>query len=127
MVQVLIVDDDEPTRAVLRLMLEDEGYVITEAVDGSAALAMLRASSTPLITLLDLDLPHADGLAVLSAVAATPALADRHHFILLTAVSRGRVQETDKICARLGVPVLRKPFEVDDLLCAIATAANEIA
>src|SRR5262249_14416068 len=112
MVEVLIVDDDEPTRDVLRMMLEDEGYIITEAVDGSAALDMLHASPPPLITLLALDLPHADGLAVLNAVAATPALAERHHFILLTAVSRRRVQETDEICARLGVPVLRKPFEV---------------
>ena len=126
MVQVLIVDDDKPTRDVLRFMLEEEGYIIAEAADGTSALNVLRASVTPLITLLDLDLPHADGVAVLNAVAATPTLTARHRFILLTAVSRRRVQEADEICARLGVPIQLKPFEMDDLLRAIADAAGTI-
>src|SRR5262245_51918255 len=110
MASVLVVDDDEATREVLRLMLEDAGYTVTEAADGIAALDVLHASATPLNTLLDLDLPRADGLALLTAVANEPTLAARHRFILLTAVARERVQHTDEIRARLGSPVVLKPF-----------------
>jgi len=124
---ILVVDDDEATRDVLRWVLEDAGYTVTEAADGLAALAVMRASITPLVTLLDLDLPRADGLAVLTAVASEPTLAARHRYILLTAVAPKRVEQTDEICARLAVPVVFKPFDVDDLMRAIALASADAA
>src|SRR5262245_27070661 len=113
---VLIVDDDEATREVLRLLVEDAGFLTSEATDGIAALDTLRASTTPLVTLLDLDLPHADGLAVLTAIADEPMLAARHRFIVLTALGPERVRLTDTVCAELGVKVLLKPFNIDDML-----------
>ncbi|HEV2405990.1 MAG TPA: response regulator, partial [Ktedonobacterales bacterium] len=62
MMRALVVDDDVDTRDVVRLLLEDVGYVVSEAKDGEQALDMLRASDVPLVVLLDLDLPRIDGV-----------------------------------------------------------------
>ncbi|HLJ81265.1 MAG TPA: response regulator [Ktedonobacterales bacterium] len=128
MVRVLIVDDDTDTRDVLRLIVEDAGYdAVTEATDGLETLAALRAGDVPEVVLLDLDLPRLDGLGVLNAVAADPTLAARYAFILLTALHQSRYQAATEICARLSVPLVLKPFNVDTLLDAVATAARRLS
>src|SRR5438876_738934 len=53
MAQVLLVDDDPALRCLLHAMLQDDGHVILETSDGVEALATVRASSAPLIVLLD--------------------------------------------------------------------------
>ncbi len=126
MVQVLVVDDDAPTREVLREVLELSGYDVVEAADGSAALDFLRAARTPVVTLLDLDMPRADGLDVLRTCAANPHALGCHRFILLTAVAQSRVQLATDLLTSLSVPVVLKPFDVDDLLSAVARAAQAL-
>ena len=127
MLHTLVVDDDKDTRDVLRLMLEDAGYVVAEATDGVETLDMLQASQVPLVVLLDLDLPRLDGVGVLHAVARDTRLADQHAFILLTAVSHSRYQQADEVCARLSVPLIVKPFSMDGLLAAVAAASSRLA
>src|SRR5437588_4005003 len=46
---VLVVDDDPDLRTVLRLLLEDEGYIVQLAGDGFAALARVQAETPDLI------------------------------------------------------------------------------
>jgi two-component system chemotaxis response regulator CheY len=121
---VLVVDDGIPMREVLRSMLEESGYVVSEAGDGAAALKALRASTVPLVALLDLDLPQGDGLDVLRAVAADTALSLRHRFILMTAVVQSRWEQASELRQRLHVPLKLKPFDVDDLLGVIGEAAE---
>lgn len=58
--QVLIVEDDDRIRAVLRLALEDEGYQVVEAADTPSALAEVR-SSLPDLVMVDLMLGEIDG------------------------------------------------------------------
>ncbi|MFF0344588.1 response regulator [Kribbella sp. NPDC004875] len=60
---LLLVDDEPRIRRVLRLALEDEGYLVAEAANGYDALAALRRE-TPDVVLLDLMLPDRDGFAV---------------------------------------------------------------
>ena len=127
MVQTLVVDDDQDTREVLRLVLEDAGYAVTEATDGVQTIAAIQASGVPLIVLLDLDLPQLDGVEVLRAVARDPRLAAQHSFILLTAVQHSRYQAAEEVCATLSVPLILKPFNLDVLLDAVATAAKRLA
>src|SRR5437763_2340683 len=62
-VDVLIVEDDAPTRQLLRLLLEQGGYRCAEAADGCEALALARAEP-PRCVLLDLRLPGLDGFTV---------------------------------------------------------------
>lgn len=126
MAHVLIVDDDVPTREVVRYVLEDMGHTVLEAGDGNTALDVMRASAMPLVVLLDLNMPHSNGLEVLNAVAANEALAMRHRFVLVTASTGTRLRATDQVREALAVPFLLKPFEIDDLLAAVGTEAHRL-
>ncbi|GAB6933672.1 response regulator transcription factor [Calditerricola satsumensis] len=61
--RILVVDDEAPMRALLRLFLEQNGFAVSEAEDGHAALARARAEQPDLI-LLDIMLPGLDGWQV---------------------------------------------------------------
>ena len=61
---VLVVDDDADLRALLRRMLEREGYVVAEADNGRAALERVQ-ERTPGAILLDLMMPEMDGFEFL--------------------------------------------------------------
>lgn len=121
---VLVVDDELGIRKMLREMLALEGYSTEEAVNGGPALDLMRASSQPLMVLLGLVMPDVDGEEVLEAVAGDPALAARHHIIMVTAntdrASSGRIAELRR---QLGVPLIPKPFVLDQILDALSEAA----
>lgn len=63
MTALLLVEDDPEVRLVLKLALEDEGYVVREAADGNTGLVQFR-SEPPDLVLLDLRLPDMRGLDV---------------------------------------------------------------
>jgi CheY-like chemotaxis protein len=66
--EVLVVEDDDAIREVLRDLLEGAGYVVQGARDGPVALAILRASERGLLVLLDNLLPGLNGAEVLAAL-----------------------------------------------------------
>lgn len=73
---ILVVDDEERIRRLLKMYLEKEGYAIDEAEDGESALRMATNRDYDLI-LLDLMLPGIDGIEVCSRlrqVKATPVV-----------------------------------------------------
>lgn len=119
---VLVVDDNSDIRETIRLTLEDEGYQVLEAPDGQTALAQLRATADPLIVLLDHLMPELDGLETLDTIAADPALAQRHAYIMLTADGRTEPVRLTSGGGAWHVPVVAKPFDLDDLLAAVARA-----
>lgn len=58
---VLVVDDYEDGRVILRRMLESKGFRVTEAADGEQAVEAVRRECPDLI-LMDLNMPRVDGL-----------------------------------------------------------------
>jgi DNA-binding response OmpR family regulator len=101
--RVLVVDDEPHIRTVLRGYLEAEGFAVTEAADGEAALAALRGEAPDLV-LLDVMLPGVDGLEVLRRLRTFSEV----YVILVTA----RSEEVDKLVG-LGVGAddyVTKPF-----------------
>ena len=64
---LLVVDDEPDVRALLRRMLEREGYAVTEAAGGRAALELVR-ERPPGAILLDLMMPEMDGFEFLEAL-----------------------------------------------------------
>jgi CheY-like chemotaxis protein len=71
--KILVVDDDETFRYVLLKILNDQGrYEVAEAVDGRAGLERLRTERFDLLV-LDLQMPHVDGFAVLQTLRSDPA------------------------------------------------------
>jgi DNA-binding response OmpR family regulator len=67
---LLFIEDDDQIRLALRLALEDEGYEVREASDGTSGLSTFRGSEVDLV-LLDLRLPDMSGFDVCRALRAT--------------------------------------------------------
>jgi two-component system, OmpR family, response regulator ResD len=69
---ILVVDDEERIRRLLRMYLEKEGYIIEEAEDGETALQMAQDKDFDLM-LLDLMLPGIDGIEVCTRLRQSKA------------------------------------------------------
>lgn len=123
---VLIVDDDPTLREVLRAILEEEGYPVLEAAEGKTALHLLRTSRERLVVLLDYLMPGVDGTGVVQAVCGDAVLSTRHAYILLTARARISLPVLE-LAETLSMPVMRKPFDLEDLLVAVAEAQQRVA
>jgi DNA-binding response OmpR family regulator len=65
--RILLVDDDEVTRELVRGVLERSGHEVREAVDGRAGLRELYATSPDLV-ILDVEMPELDGWATLERI-----------------------------------------------------------
>ena len=72
---VLIVDDDDDIRTVMRYALEADGYDVVTAASGAAALATLESTGRPAVVLLDLMMPDMSGGELLAAFRAKAAWA----------------------------------------------------
>ncbi|NNF69445.1 MAG: response regulator transcription factor [Acidimicrobiia bacterium] len=110
--QVLVVDDEEPIRDLVASYLRDEGFDVTEAATGEAALESLDRS-VPDLVVLDIRLPGIDGLEVLREIRKASDV----YVILLTA----RTEETDRV---IGLEVgaddyVTKPFSPRELVARI--------
>ena len=72
--RILIVEDQEDLRAILRDFLFASGYTVIEAVDGTESVAK-AASERPDLVLMDIQLPVLDGYDATSQIKALPGLA----------------------------------------------------
>jgi sigma-B regulation protein RsbU (phosphoserine phosphatase) len=72
--RILVVDDSEENREVLRRQLERDGHKVATASDGRKAIGLLKSESFDLV-LLDMLMPELDGHGTLIEIKADPALA----------------------------------------------------
>jgi CheY-like chemotaxis protein len=119
---VLVVDDDRSIRETLRVVLQEEGYTVSEAEDGQVALRILQASKEPMVVLLDLRMPVLDGERVLAFVAEDQRLSTLHAFLLITA--NPITEKLRRLLLQLQVPVIPKPFDLDKLIDIVADTAH---
>ena len=70
---VLVVEDTEDNRFMMRRLLEMTGYRVVEAMNGEEAVKVAQAE-TPQLILMDLSLPVIDGLAATRLIRKLPAL-----------------------------------------------------
>ena len=70
---ILVVEDQEDDRQIIRDMLAGTGYAITEAEDGEQALASL-AKERPDLILMEIQLPSMDGYETMRRIRTNPAL-----------------------------------------------------
>jgi type II secretory ATPase GspE/PulE/Tfp pilus assembly ATPase PilB-like protein len=103
---VLLVEDEEPLRRVLRDLLEREGFHVVEAADGVQALDEVDRSA-PDVLVLDLNLPRLDGYGVLSHLRARPGTA-KLPVIVLTA--KGEEDNEVRVFETGANDFLTKPF-----------------
>jgi len=112
---ILVVDDDPSITRVLRNYLEQAGFEVLVAYDGSSALHILRREK-PALLILDLMLPDRDGRDLTRTIRADAVLAATP-IIMLTA----RVEDTDKIVGlELGADdYITKPFNAGEVVARV--------
>jgi two-component system, OmpR family, alkaline phosphatase synthesis response regulator PhoP len=110
MEKILVVEDDRSIHKALRLLFEEEGYVVEFATDGAAALESFSASP-PVLVILDLKLPKMPGREVCRELKK---VAPETPIIVLSAAT----DEIDKIVLlELGADdYVTKPFSPKELL-----------
>ena len=118
--KVLIVEDDDSIRVLLRAVLTERGYEVIECVDGSTAFAKAH-DERPDVVLLDLGLPAVDGLTILDLIKAEPATADIP-VLVVTAWDSGEV--VARALQAGAVDYVRKPFHVGELSARVEAVAR---
>jgi DNA-binding NtrC family response regulator len=113
---ILLVEDRDSLRTMLRLALEGQGHQVVEASDQPQAIERLRHSS-PAVVLSDLRLPNGDGFGVLAAAKEIdPGLP----VIVMTAF--GGIQEAVQAMKAGAMDFLAKPVDPDHLLLLVERA-----
>lgn len=119
MPRILVVEDDAHLRTVIRMVLEQASYEVSEAPDGVIALDQL-ADSRPDLVLVDLKLPRLSGLELIERMKADPSTRSLP-VVLLT----GNTNAADDL--RRSLPVVLKPFEKASLLSTLKDALDRPA
>jgi CheY-like chemotaxis protein len=112
---VLIVDDDDAIRTLMRVALERFGLNCGTAVDGINALDQLKLARYAVI-LLDLMMPRLDGLGVIGHLRDEPG--ERPIVIIMTAFPE---RDQPPLDGTLVQAVVRKPFDVHELAGLVHT------
>jgi two-component system KDP operon response regulator KdpE len=116
--RVLVVDDEPAIRRFLRAALASQGYVVTEAEQGQAAIEAVQRNMTDLIV-LDLGLPDIDGLDVIRQIREAGSSVP---IIVLSSRSNelAKVEALD-----LGADdYVTKPFSIEELLARARAAGR---
>jgi two-component system cell cycle response regulator DivK len=108
---ILIIDDYEDNRELLRLMLEQEGHQVREARNGREGIKMAQ-EAPPDIALIDLSMPGLDGWGVLSELRAD----ERTQNISCAAVSAFADGARARALAHGFNAYLTKPYRRSDLI-----------
>ena len=115
---MLVVDDSALIRAILVASLEEQGYLVVEAEDGTEALEVCTIDP-PDVVLLDVVMPGLSGLEVLDRLQASPDLV---HVPVVCLTGRADVGDVVEALARGAHDYLRKPFETSELLARLSSA-----
>jgi CheY-like chemotaxis protein len=126
MTAVLVVDDSETMRQLVRAMLEPEGYAVLEANDGVQGIAALRTQPEPGVVLLDYRMPNMDGWEVLQEVAAGGPPLTSHEYIVITADASTFPAAYIELLRVMSIRVLPKPFDKQVLAAAVSQAVERL-
>ena len=110
--RILVVEDQDDLRGVLRDLFTSSGYVVIEAADGATGIAMAK-SDRPSIILMDIQMPVIDGYEATRQIKADPNLAS----IPLIAVSSFAMKGDEEKARAAGCDeYVTKPYSPIQLL-----------
>lgn len=119
MTTILLVDDNEDYRIMLKEVLSLAGYEVLEAQDGNEALHKYHECAADLV-ITDLIMPEKEGLQTIRELrAGNPAV----RIVAMSGGGRGKAEDYLRLAKKLGVQqVLAKPFRHRELLEAVSAA-----
>lgn len=107
---ILVVDDDDGVRSLVRAVLRRHGHSVDTARDGAEALQKIRDDAYSLI-LLDLMMPKVDGFQFLQTLRDDP----EHAAVPIIVVSAHLQSDPAQVLALGASTLLPKPFDIDEL------------
>ena len=121
MADILVTDDDEELRNIVRAALESAGHSVAEAEDGAEALRYLERHRVDVL-ITDMHMPDLDGLGLARALRAMK------HPAGIVGMSGHDFADVLKMAGMLGArATLTKPFSAQQLLAAVAQALGPAA
>jgi CheY-like chemotaxis protein len=120
---VLVADDHVINRKLLRTILAAQGYQIVEAANGVDALNVLESSATPVVGLIDWEMPEMEGIEVCRQARALPTTVP--FFLILVTV---RDSKQDIVAGLLAGAndYITKPFDKTELLARVKVGAQMV-
>jgi DNA-binding NtrC family response regulator len=112
--RILVVDDEEPLRHMLRLILERAGYAVVGAADGQEGLEVLGSEPGISIVLCDLRMPRLDGMAFLEAARRT-----RPGLLVIMMSAYGNTDTAIEAVKRGAYDFVSKPFRADEIVLVL--------
>jgi DNA-binding response OmpR family regulator len=116
MAHMLIIDDDDQLRTLLRQTLEREGYTVGEAQNGWAGMARYRATPADLV-ITNILMPEQEGLETIRVLRQ-----ESPEVKIIAIAGGGQMGALDflDVAAKLGTRrTLRKPFALQELRAAV--------
>ncbi len=114
--RILVCDDDDSVRAIVARTLEEAGYAVEAVGDGRTAVAAVR-NSRPDLLVVDFAMPVMNGAEVARQVGR---LSKPPAILVITGYADSEALKS----VGDGIMILRKPFEGEALLEAVATALS---
>lgn len=117
--RVLVVDDDDAIRTLVTRVLRREHFAVEQASNGEEALATLRTHRYGAVV-LDLMMPVVSGFEVVSYLN-THDDAGKPSVVIISAASERDMKKVESPCIHA---VLRKPFELPELVAAVRACSE---
>src|ERR1041384_7909798 len=117
---ILVVDDEKSQREILELILSEEGYDVTTAASGQAALKFAKDRRFDL-ALTDLKMTGIDGIELLQHLLAFDS-----SIIVILLTAHGSIESAKEALRRGAFDYLEKPFEREQLLETIRRALSTL-
>jgi CheY-like chemotaxis protein len=111
--KVLLVEDSEDDRIALRVMIEELGHQVVEAIDGKQAV-QATVDHNPDFVLMDLSMPVVDGLQATAAIRAISRFPGRVPIVAMTAFQESFTEDEAFKAGCDGY--LQKPIRLDNLM-----------
>jgi CheY-like chemotaxis protein len=115
--RVLVVEDEDNIRSLMKTFLTRKGFAVATAIDGQEGIEQLSAAAFDVLV-LDLMMPRVSGQGVLQFLDRTRPEMISHTVVATAYTGALPIEEMKRVCR-----VIRKPFELDELLLAIQSCA----
>lgn len=118
-IRVLVVEDEQAIRDAVAELLRDEGYEVTTVADGLDALELLAGGIRPDLILLDWRMPRLNGDEFLRERRKLRGVLEIPVIIVSASMTGTTVASMKE-----GLPVIRKPFHIEELLELVAASTT---
>lgn len=117
---ILLAEDERVNRLSVQKHLEKLGHTVTTADDGGQAIDLLRWNDFDCV-LMDIQMPHKDGISATRDIRADESLGDKRHVPIIALTAHAMKGDREKFLEAGMTDYLAKPVEFIDLISILAT------